>query len=232
MLNLLIALTLFLLLVLSTFFVIDLPFITFIFANIPESVNIVYQNSLLAIGTYSGSLQIPVIILSSLLLNPKLNFIFIMTYFCIGFYSKPIFYSGGGKEYFEQPTIGYLLSFLLVTILISKYVWKDHNYNKYLLNTRYTFFISFMGLLLIHFIGITTAFLFVNNNHKFLNMFQSFFYIPFLSQLMLIAVACILAKYINIVKFYLVNKYRNLNKAIRKSTRRRKLSTNYKKQRV
>lgn len=225
MLNLIIVLTMFFLLVLSTFVVVDLPFITFIFAKVPETVNITYQNSLIAVGTFTGSLQIPIIILSSLLLNPRLNFIFISTYFAIGFYGIPIFYSGGGSQYFSQPTIGYLLSFLPATILLSKYAWKDHNYKKYLLNTRYTFFISFLTLLFIHFIGIFTAFFFTNNNSKFLNMFQAYFYIPFLSQLMLIASMCIIAAGINTLKFNLVNRYRNFTEtAFKKSTKRRRLA--------
>lgn len=227
MLNLIIVLTMFLLLILSTFFVVDLPFITFIFAKIPESVNVTYQNSILAMGTFSSSLQIPVIILSSLLLNPRLNFIFLMTYYGIGFYGIPIFYAGGGSEYLNQPTVGYLLSFLPASLFLSKFAWKDNNFERYLLNTRYIFFLSFVTLLLIHIIGITTALFFTNSTAKFLNMFQSYFYIPFLSQLLLIAAICILSKIINTIKFSIVNSYSSfIDNALKKSTKRRRLAKN------
>lgn len=225
MLNLIIVLIMFFLLVFSTFFVVELPFITFLFASIPDTVNVYYQNSLIATGTFAGSLQIPIIILSSLLLNPRLNFVFICTYYAIGFYGIPIFYSGGGSQYLGQPTIGYLLSFLPATILLSRFAWKDHNYKKYLLNTRYTFFLSFVTLLFIHFIGITTAFFILGNTSRFLNIFQAFFYIPFLSQLLLAALACIIATNVNSTKFYMVNGYRKfMDNALRKSTKRRRLA--------
>lgn len=225
MLNLVIVLIMFLLLVLSTFFVVDLPFITFIFAKIPDSVNVTYQNSILAMGTFSSSLQIPVIILSSLLLNPRLNFVFLITYYGIGFYGIPIFYSGGGYEYLSQPTVGYLLSFLPASIFLSKFAWKDNNFDRYLLNTRYIFFLSFLTLLFIHLVGLLTALFFTNSSSKFLNMFQSYFYIPFLSQLMLIAVICIISKIINKSKFAMVNSYRSFtDNALKKSTKRRRLA--------
>lgn len=225
MLNLIIVLSMFFLLVFSTFLVIDLPFITFLFANIPQGVNIYYSNSIVALGTFQGSLQIPIIILSSLLLNPRLNFIFICTYYAIGFYSMPIFYSGGGSQYLGQPTVGYLFSFLPATILLSKFAWKDHNYKKYLLNTRYIFFLSFMTILFIHLIGILTAFFILGNNSKFLNIFQAYFYIPFLSQILLAALMCIIASNLNNLKFNLLTRYKNfMETALKKSTTRRRLA--------
>ncbi len=225
MLNLIIFLTMFFLLVFSTFLVVDLPFITFLFADLPQSVNVVYSNSVLAVGTFQGSLQIPIIILSSLMLNPKLNFVFICTYYAIGFYGIPIFYLGGGINYLSQPTIGYLLAFLPSTILLSKFAWKDFNYKKYLLNTRYTFFLAFMNILFIHFIGIFTAFFVLGNNSKFLNTFQAYFYIPFLSQIMLSMLMCIIASNINRVKFNLVSRYKNfMETTMKKSTTRRRLA--------
>lgn len=225
MLNLIIVLIMFFLLVFSTFLVIDLPFITFLFANIPSGVNVIYSNSILAVGTFQGSLQIPIIILSSLMLNPRLNFVFIMSYYIIGFYLFPIFYSGGGSAYFSQPTIGYLLAFLPSTILLSRFAWKDHNYKRYLLNTRYTFFLAFMNILFIHFIGIVTAFFVLGNNSKFLNTFQAYFYIPLLSQIMLAALMCIIASSINSTKFNLLTRYKNfMETALKKSTTRRTLA--------
>ncbi len=224
MLNLFIVAILFFLLVFSTFLVVQLPFITFLFADIPTEVTVSYSNSLIATGYFLSSMQIPIIILSSLILNPRLNFFFMSIYYAIGFYGIPIFYGGGGKEYLNQPTIGYLMSFLPVSILLSRFAWKENNYKKYLFNSRYIFFLAFVALLSIHFIGLITAFIVLGANSSFINLFQAYFYIPFLSQLLLIAVTCIFATNFNRLKFYTLSKYRRyVNKTLKNSTKRRQL---------
>lgn len=225
MLNLIIVAVLFFLMVFSTFFVVQLPFITFLFADVPSEVTVTYSNSLIAMGYFLSSMQIPVVILSSLLLNPRLNFFFISIYYLIGLYGVPIFYSGGGKEYLHQPTIGYLLSFLPVSILLSRFAWKDNNYKRYLFNSRYIFFLAFVALLAIHFIGLITAFFILGANSRFLTIFQAYFYIPFLSQLLLIAVTCIIATNLNRFKFYMLSRYmRFVGRVLKNSTKRRQLA--------
>src|SRR5688572_15079734 len=137
MLNLIIFAALFFILVFSTFFVVQLPFVVFFFNNLPEEVLLTYSSQFISTGYFYGNLQIPAIILCALLLNPRLSFFFMLTYFSIGLSGYPIFYYGGGKEYLNQNSIGYLVSFFPIIVLLSKFAWKDKNFEKYLFNTKY-----------------------------------------------------------------------------------------------
>jgi biotin transporter BioY len=220
MLNLIIFAVLFFILVFSTFFVVQLPFIVFFFQAIPTEATLIYSDQLISTGFYQGNLQIPAIILSALLLNPRLCFFFMLTYFCTGFYGQPIFYYGGGSEYLNQASIGYLIAFFPVAVLLSFLAWNNKNYEKYLFNSEYTFFISLIALLLIHTAGVITAF-FRLKGHDIINVFQVYFSIPFFSQVLLIAVICILATNLNRLKYYLLEKYKNFMDSIFKVKRKK-----------
>jgi biotin transporter BioY len=240
MLNLIIFAGLFFILVFSTFFVVQLPFIVFFYSGLPHEVTLVYSDQFISTGHYSGNLQIPVLILCALLLNPRLSFFFMLTYFLVGFSGYPIFFYGGGPEYLRQPSIGYLLSFFPVIVLLSILAWKTggpagknnispkgapvisyRNYEKFLFNSRYLFLISLVALLLIHLSGLITAFVMLGHSVSLSDIIQVYFSIPFLSQFMLIIVISVLAANFNRLKYFFLEKYMQYIESVFKTSRRR-----------
>jgi biotin transporter BioY len=224
MLNLIIFATLFFILVFSTFFVVQLPFLVFFFPVIPPEATPFYSDQIISTGYFPSNLQIPAIILCALLLNPRLSFFFMLTYFSIGFSGSPIFYYGGGSEYLNQPSIGYLLAFFPVVVLLSNLAWQSKNYEKYLFNSRYIFLISFIALLLIHLAGVITAFIRLKGS-DFTNVMQVYMSIPLLSQLLLIALVSILATNLNRLKFFMLEKYKKYIDSIFKIKRKKPLNS-------
>lgn len=196
----------------STFFITYFPFIVF-FTDLSQYSNFVitYSNTIFSIGYFQSNLQIPTIILVSLLLNPYLNFIFMFAYLFLGFWKYPIFYYGGGLDYIQQSSVGYILSFLPASILISNLVWRK-NKEKYLFNTNYVFFISILGLILIHLIGLGILFIRLNFTefNEFLRLAKIYFFIPVLSQVMVIYVFCVFSVNINKLKYFIFEIYNNL----------------------
>jgi len=148
-----------------------------------------------------------------------------LTYFSIGFSGYPIFYYGGGTEYLHQPSIGYLLSFFPVVVLLSSFAWKNKDFEKYLFNTRYIYLISIVALLLIHITGIITAFIMLKGTVSFSDIIEVYLAIPLLSQFLLIAVVSILATNLNRLKYYILSKYKKfLDVVFKTSTKRRRLA--------
>lgn len=221
MFNLIIAAALFFLLVFSTFFVVQLPFIVFFPQDLPTDLIINYSYNFVKIGYFQSNLQIPVFILCSLLLNPRLSVSFIITYFIIGLSGMPIFYNGGGVEYLSQNSIGYLFALLPTAFFISSMAWKDNDVDRYLYNTRFTFFISCIALLFIHIMGIAIYYFKFNGSISLLNIIQAYFFIPILSQVLLVAVFSILAADITRFKFYCMGKYKSILKSSVTTTKRR-----------
>jgi biotin transporter BioY len=221
MLNLVLAAFLFFLIIFSTFFVIKLPFILLFFQSFPPDVIINYSNSFFSTGFYESNLQIPALIFSALLLNPRLSFFFMLVYYFVGFTKYPIFYFGGGMEYLNEPTVGYLLTFFPITVLLSNLAWKDKNFNRYLYNTRYIFFISIMGLFIIHFVGLITTIIRLYSTVNILDIIETYFLIPFLSQTLIIALVSIFATNLNRLKYYLLGKYmKYIESILKKSVKR------------
>jgi len=210
--NLIIFFSLGFVIIFSTFFITYFPFISF-FTDLSSysSFVITYSNSLFSIGYFQSNLQIPVVILVSLLLNPYLNFIFMLSYLILGFFKYPIFYYGGGMDYIQQDSVGYILSFLPVSIMISNLAWRK-NRQKYLFNTKYLFSISILGLILIHLIGMGILFIRFNfsNFSDFLRLAQIYFFIPILSQVMLVYVFTIFSVLVNRFKFFIFENYNML----------------------
>lgn len=69
-------------------------------------------------GIVSMTLQTLMVTLAALILGSRLSAVAVAIYIFIGLIGIPIFTQGGGPMYIFQPTFGYLLGFLLATILI------------------------------------------------------------------------------------------------------------------
>ena len=224
MFNFFIGLFLFFLLVFSTFIKINLPFITFFIKDLPFNAIIDYQSNYVTFGYFEGNLQLPIIILTALSLNSRLVLSFMFSYIALGLYGLPIFYSGGGIDYLNHPSSGYILSFLPISLIISLLVPKEKHTKRSIYNTRYTFFISITGLLLIHLVGITVMYIKLGEKTGLFNIIKAYFILPFFSQFLLVAVACIIASFLSSFKDFLKRRYRKLMRRSVTTTKRRKIA--------
>lgn len=99
------------LILVSTFVHLRVPYLAMTPPELPGS-ELWWQYGLLEIGSYSSSLQVLAVIFTVLVLRPLWASIAIGSYLALGFMGLPIFFHGGGSAYFQQGTLGYLLSFL------------------------------------------------------------------------------------------------------------------------
>lgn len=104
------------------------------------------------------TLQGAVILISLLTLPPKLSLITIAVYIIAGLIGLPVFAHGGGFSYLLTQSFGYLLGYLIVTI-INLFVKTANSYPK-----RVIFCI--ISILIVHIIGVTYTYFICN---KFLN---------------------------------------------------------------
>lgn len=65
------------------------------------------------------TLQVFFVLLSALVLTVKSNFFAIFTYIALGIIGLPIFTGGGGLGYVVMPTFGFILGFLIGSVIIS-----------------------------------------------------------------------------------------------------------------
>ncbi len=93
------------------------------------------------------TLQLPVVILSAVLLKDKGSFVCSCLYLIMGLSGIPVFSYGGGISYILQPTFGYILGFLPCTF-ITGYLCKKMYENK-----RRCFFAGLTGILTVHVTG-------------------------------------------------------------------------------
>lgn len=221
MFNFTIGLILFFLLTFTTFVKVNLPFITFFIKDLPHNAIIEYQSNYLTFGYIEGNFQLAIIILAALFLNSRLVITFMFLYIAIGLYGLPIFYSGGGLEYLNHPSSGYILSFLPVSLIMSLFISRDKNSKRSIFNTRYTFFISLMGFISIHIIGISVIYLKLGEKTGLWNLIKAYFILPFFSQILLLIIACIFASILTTIKNKLQRIDRKLERRIVLSTKRR-----------
>jgi len=223
MFNLIIFLGCFFILLFSTFTIVNLPFISFFSSydfSGADSIEVISKNFFFTIGFFSGNLQIPAVILSAIVLKPRLSFFFISTYLLLGFSGVPIFYFGGGTEYFSQPSAGYVLAFLPLVFFISNLCWRKDQ-ERFLFNSSYVFSISLIGLLIMHFGGIIYAFVAnFNFNTSFYRLFEIYFAIPFFSQFLLIGVVSVIGANFNRYKTALLKRYQKFIAKLYKASSR------------
>lgn len=212
MFNLIIFCFLFFLVILSTFIIVDFPFIIFFLDDLPENLKILYQNSFFVFGIYKSNIQLPIMIFSSLILPLRLNIFFLSVYFYIGvFYGLNIFYGGGGFEYTYTNSYGYILFSIPILLLLS-FLSRKRN-RAYLFKTKYIIFISLLCLFIIHLLGLISIFMKYDYSYYYY-LFISYLLIPIFSQSLLVIIFSIIAVYFNKIKYYLLEKYVRFNRNI------------------
>ena len=94
------------------------------------------------------TLQFLFVALAGLLLGAKLGGLSVFIYVALGLIGLPIFTAGGGPGYVFYPTFGYLIGFI-VNAIVTGFISK-----KLKANTKNYFLSAFIGLLVLHSIGI------------------------------------------------------------------------------
>lgn len=126
-------------------------------------------------------------------------------------------------ELLKHPSLGYILSLYPVSIILSLLSWRKKEYEKYLLNPRFTFSVSVIGLLFIHLTGTISAY-YILRDTDYLEIIRSYFLVPFFSQIILIAIVCVFASYFNRFKFYLIIRIRRfIDSVLNRSLKRKKI---------
>lgn len=223
MLNLVVAVVLFFVLIFSTFFVLKLPYITFFINELPPETIINYSDNYLSYGFIQTNIQLPIILACALILRPRTFFTFMSIYLFLGFYGFPIFYLGGGLDYLKEPSIGYFLSAILISLISSNIIWKNEKKNKFIYNTRFTVFISLIALMLIHISGILTSYILMKHTVGLLTLAKSYFFIPIFSQILMTILVCIFSTKINMLRSFLFRQDADLSKKIIEGTKRRRM---------
>lgn len=110
------------------------------------------------IGPVPITLQTLFVILSALILGPKLAALSQITYVLLGLTGLPVFAGfKGGMGHIFSPTFGFLISFVVVSYLIGKLTEKDKSLKRIILSV-------FLGSIVIYVIGIP-YFLFILNSY-------------------------------------------------------------------
>lgn len=96
---------------LGTFVAIRAPFVTWGVPLLPGAEELVHWRGLIA-GLCTITLQVPMVWLSGLALGPWQGMAAQAVLLVVGLSGLPIFLEGGGLDYLQKPTFGYLLGFL------------------------------------------------------------------------------------------------------------------------
>ena len=97
------------------------------------------------VGAIPISLQTFAVFICSLILGWKASLVF-LTYTILGLVGLPIFTSGGGFAYIYSPTFGFIISFIVASLVIGIASKSEKRYLKYVT--------SLIGLLIINIIGL------------------------------------------------------------------------------
>ncbi len=106
------------------------------------------------------TLQTFFVLLTGLVLPLKASTLAILTYIALGFIGLPIFSGGGGIGYILMPNFGFIIGFLIATVIISVVAQKL----KYSKLWQYIV-ISLLGVAVIYIIGVL-YFAFITNVHN------------------------------------------------------------------
>lgn len=102
------------------------------------------------IGIISLTLQTFAVVIISLLLKWKKAAILFITYILMGLVGIPVFSTGGGFDYILKPSFGFIIGFLVASIIIGSNIGKT----KWLKITK-----SIIGLLVLDLIGMIYMYL-------------------------------------------------------------------------
>ena len=124
------------------------------------------------------TLQTFFVLLTALVLPMKASIFAILTYMALGLVGLPIFSGGGGLGYVLMPNFGFIIGFLIATVIISVITNKMNNRNLW-----HYIVVSLFGIVAIYIIGIL-YFAFItnvynNNNFSAIWFIQTVF-LPFL----------------------------------------------------
>lgn len=124
------------------------------------------------------TLQTFFVLLVGLLLPIKDSILAVITYMSLGLIGLPIFSGGGGIGYVLMPNFGFIIGFVIATVIISVLTQKLKNRKLW-----HYIVISFLGITVIYIIGIL-YFAFItnvhnNNNYSAIWFIQTVF-LPFL----------------------------------------------------
>lgn len=124
------------------------------------------------------TLQTFFVLLTGLVLPVKASTLAIATYITLGLIGLPIFSGGGGLGYILMPNFGFIIGFLIATVIISVITNKMNNRNLW-----HYIVVSLFGIVAIYIIGIL-YFAFItnvynNNNFSAIWFIQTVF-LPFL----------------------------------------------------
>ena len=90
--------------------------------------------------------------LAGLLLGGRKGALSTALYVLIGLIGLPVFTEGGGFSYILKPTFGYLLGFIMGSLVTGKLAEKEASLKNYILS-------SFAGMLIIYVVGVTYYYL-------------------------------------------------------------------------
>ncbi len=122
------------------------------------------------------TLQMPAMLLCILILPRFLSTLTIAVYIFAGLLGLPVFASGGGFSYALNPSFGYLIGFLLASVIISFLKSKK--------KTNGLFLMGVITILVVHIFGFLYAYfisnLYLSNNLTFLNalLYGSLVFLP------------------------------------------------------
>lgn len=106
------------------------------------------------------TLQTFFVLLTALLLPFKASTLATITYIALGLIGLPVFSGGGGLGYVLMPNFGFIIGFLIATVIISL-ITQKLNYR----NLWHYIIISLLGITIIYIIGIL-YFAFITNVHN------------------------------------------------------------------
>ena len=125
----LLALFLIIIIYLSTMLLIQLPFIRIKFHEISFAGDLssFFTNLLPTFSTelQSYNLQVFIVWLTGIILGSRRSCLALMIYLLIGFLGFPVFSGGGGFDYYQEPTFGYLVS-LPINAFLSGYLYEKN----------------------------------------------------------------------------------------------------------
>jgi len=170
---------------------------------------IAYAGMIVALMAVSAFIRIPlptvpitfqplIVMLVPMVFGASVSFIGMFLYLLLGLIGLPIFAHGGGIAYVLNPTFGYLLGFVISSVVIGYISDKTENIKGFISG-------GLLGLIIIYFLGV--CYLFININYvqgKPMSMMTALkigFFIPIWLDLVKLVIAAFIAgKLRNIIK--------------------------------
>ncbi len=121
----------------------------FVLTSLMIAVVVISARLSLAIGPIPITMQTLAVILTGLLLAPRLGWLVPTLYLLMGLMGFPVFSGGGGIGYLIKPTFGFLLGFIPATYLAG-YLYQHRWFKRDFINVSIA---SFIGIAVIYLFG-------------------------------------------------------------------------------